>query len=307
MTHAIRALPGVVALALVTAGCGLPLDDPLPPAPTAAPDRPAGSVLLTAPAPADQLVQQLRDAITADGGTVAVVVDHAARAREAGVEVPPNTVVVGGPPAATVPLLQATQAAGAALPQSYLVRQEVAGSATVTYNGADYLAAVSGVIAPGAQDAVRDASNAVATRVTGAAGPLASALVGVTPAGQLITGTDAASVAVLTSRLTTAADTGTTSVAAEVDLAAGDPALRPTRVVLVNDPAAEAPLLRAAPSIGLDLPLRFVIWSDAENRTQIAYPDPRRLAARHGVPADDPAVAQLAADAARLVDTATRP
>jgi uncharacterized protein (DUF302 family) len=86
---------------------------------------------------------------------------------------------------------------------------------------------------------------------------------------------------------------------------APDPAgTRPTSVVLVSRPAAEAPLLAAAPTIGLDLPMRFVVWIDDQARTLIGYPDVRRIAVRHGLPADDPNVVALAAEADRLAQQA---
>lgn len=68
--------------------------------------------------------------------------------------------------------------------------------------------------------------------------------------------------------------------------------LRPTVVVLVSTPESEAPLLAAAPSLGLDLPLRFVVWLDDQQRTQIGYPDPRAIASpprdRRGQPERHP-------------------
>ena len=77
-------------------------------------------------------------------------------------------------------------------------------------------------------------------------------------------------------------------------------AVRPTTVVLVSTPASEAPLLAAAPAIGLDLPLRFVVWLDDQQRTRVGHPDVRAIAAGHGgIAADDPAMVRLAANADR--------
>jgi uncharacterized protein (DUF302 family) len=126
----------------------------------------------------------------------------------------------------------------------------------------------------------------------------------VTPSNYLLTVVGSASVPTTVDRLRRGADRRPTRSVATVDLAAGSadpgPAIRPTSVVLASDAQAEAPLLAAAPSIGLDLPLRFVVWLDDQNRTQIGHPDVRRIAARHGVAVDDPNIAQLAADADRL-------
>jgi uncharacterized protein (DUF302 family) len=262
-------------------------------------------VLLPAGTDPAQIVQRLQDAITAGGGRVAAVVDHAAGARAAGVEIPSNIVVIGGAPAAQVPLVRADQRAAANLPQRYQVRQGGDGSVSLFYDGADYVAAVSGVVVPEARLALRDASAAVAGQaVPGVTPPPPAALLGVTPANYLLTVFGSADVPVTVERLRRNADRGASRSVGIVDMAAGSadpgPAVRPTSVVLVSTPPAEAPLLAAAPSFGLDLPMRFVVWIDDQNRTQIGYPDVRRLAARHGVRADDPNIVRLAADADRL-------
>ena len=66
-------------------------------------------------------VKKLQDAITAGGGTVLATVDNTADADLRGITIPPNTVVIGGPPAAGLPMLRINQQAAAALPARYLV------------------------------------------------------------------------------------------------------------------------------------------------------------------------------------------
>jgi uncharacterized protein (DUF302 family) len=301
----IRSMSAALALAFVAGACSNADVADAPPVSAAAPGQPAGSVLLPAGTDPAQIVQRLQDAITAGGGSVAAVVDHAAGARAAGVEIPSNIVVIGGAPAAQVPLVRADQRAAANLPQRYQVRQGGDGSVSLFYDGADYVAAVSGVVVPEARPALRDASAAVAGQaVPGVTPPPPAALLGVTPANYLLTVFGSADVPVTVERLRRNADRGASRSVGIVDMAAGSadpgPAVRPTSVVLVSTPPAEAPLLAAAPSFGLDLPMRFVVWIDDQNRTQIGYPDVRRLAARHGVRADDPNIVRLAADADRL-------
>ena len=61
--------------------------------------------------------------------------------------------------------------------------------------------------------------------------------------------------------------------------------LRPTEVVLFGNPKAGTPLMQAVQTIGIDLPLKALVWQDAEGRTWLSYNDPAWLAKRHGVPA----------------------
>jgi uncharacterized protein (DUF302 family) len=300
----IKTMSAALALTFVVSACGN-TSAAAPPVTAAAPGQPAGSVLLPLGTDVATAVRSLQDGITAGGGTVAAVVDHAATARAAGVEIPANTVVIGGAPAEHIALVRADQRAAANLPQRYQVRQGTDGAISVYYDGADYVAAVSGVASPEARLALRDASAAVAGRVApGSTVPPPAALIGVTPAKYLLTVFGSADVPATVERLRRNADRGGTRTVAAVDTAAGSatpgPAIRPTSVVLVSAPEATAPLLAATPSIGLDLPMRFVIWLDDQDRTQIGYPDVRRIAARHGIPAEDPNIVRLAADADRL-------
>ncbi|HTO54334.1 MAG TPA: DUF302 domain-containing protein [Myxococcota bacterium] len=60
-------------------------------------------------------------------------------------------------------------------------------------------------------------------------------------------------------------------------------ALRPTELVIFGSPKAGTPLMQAAQTIGIELPLRALVWQDAAGKTWLAYTDPHELARRHGV------------------------
>jgi uncharacterized protein (DUF302 family) len=58
--------------------------------------------------------------------------------------------------------------------------------------------------------------------------------------------------------------------------------LRSTEVVLFGNPRAGTPLMQAAQTIGIDLPLRALVWQDEKGATWLGYNDPEWLARRHG-------------------------
>jgi uncharacterized protein (DUF302 family) len=60
-------------------------------------------------------------------------------------------------------------------------------------------------------------------------------------------------------------------------------ALRPTVVVLFGNPKSGTPLMQASQLIGIDLPLKALVWQDADDRTWLSYVDPHWLAKRHGL------------------------
>jgi uncharacterized protein (DUF302 family) len=65
--------------------------------------------------------------------------------------------------------------------------------------------------------------------------------------------------------------------------AASGMALRPTEVLVFGNPRAGTPLMLSAQTIGIDLPLKALVWQDNEGKTWLAYNDPVWLATRHGV------------------------
>lgn len=62
--------------------------------------------------------------------------------------------------------------------------------------------------------------------------------------------------------------------------------MRPTRLVIFGSPRAGTPLMLAAPSIAIDLPLKILIWEDGGGRVWISYNSAAYLQERHGLPGD---------------------
>ena len=60
--------------------------------------------------------------------------------------------------------------------------------------------------------------------------------------------------------------------------------MRPTKVVIFGSPKGGTPLMEAAPSLAIDLPLKALVAQDAEGKVSVTYNDPEYLRARHGVP-----------------------
>ena len=61
--------------------------------------------------------------------------------------------------------------------------------------------------------------------------------------------------------------------------------LRDTKVVIFGSPAAGTPVMLAAPTAALDLPLKVLVWDD-EGQTKVSYTAPATLAARYGLSED---------------------
>jgi len=77
------------------------------------------------------------------------------------------------------------------------------------------------------------------------------------------------------------------TVFARIDHAAGAKeaglALLPTELVIFGNAKGGTPLMQANQAIGIDLPLKALVWQDAAGCTWLSYNDPAWLAQRHGL------------------------
>ncbi len=60
--------------------------------------------------------------------------------------------------------------------------------------------------------------------------------------------------------------------------------MRPTKLLIFGSPKAGTPLMLAAPSIAIDLPLKVLVWEDTQGKVWVSYNSPDYLKERHGLP-----------------------
>ena len=100
------------------------------------------------------------------------------------------------------------------------------------------------------------------------------------------------------------------NVFARIDHAAGaskvGKSLRPTELLIFGNPQGGTPFMECAQSAGIDLPLKALVWEDAQGQVWLAYNDPSYLAQRHGVP-QCPVVGALSKALSALVEASTAP
>lgn len=60
----------------------------------------------------------------------------------------------------------------------------------------------------------------------------------------------------------------------------------PTKVILFGSPKGGTPLMLAAPSLAIDLPLKALVAEDQQGKVTVTYNNPEYLRDRHGVPDD---------------------
>lgn len=82
--------------------------------------------------------------------------------------------------------------------------------------------------------------------------------------------------------------------------------LRPTRLLVFGAAKGGTPLMQLDQAVGIDLPLKALVWEDETGAAWLAYNDPQWIVRRHGL--DDRAeavAAAMAAGLARLAAAAT--
>jgi uncharacterized protein (DUF302 family) len=95
------------------------------------------------------------------------------------------------------------------------------------------------------------------------------------------------------------------TVFAHVDHAAGAATvglpLRPTDLLIFGAAKGGTPLMQAVQSIGIDLPLKALVWQDSAGITWLSYNDPVYLAHRHGLGESSHAAVEMMSTALKAI------
>jgi uncharacterized protein (DUF302 family) len=60
--------------------------------------------------------------------------------------------------------------------------------------------------------------------------------------------------------------------------------MHPTKLLIFGNPKAGTPVMLAAPNSAIDLPLKILIWEDAQGKVWVSYNSPVYLQERHSLP-----------------------
>jgi len=88
------------------------------------------------------------------------------------------------------------------------------------------------------------------------------------------------------------------NVFARIDHAAGAAnvglALAPTELIIFGNPRGGTPLMQSVQTVGIDLPLKALVWQDAAKKTWLSYNEPGWIAQRHGVAGAESTIDKMA-------------
>jgi uncharacterized protein (DUF302 family) len=112
-------------------------------------------------------------------------------------------------------------------------------------------------------------------------------------------------------RLERAAVANGLTVAAKIDHAAAARkaglTLRPTTLIIAGNPAAGTPLMLADQTMGVELPLRFLVWQSEDGKTHVSYDPIKSIVARHDLTGHDQLLTKMTGAIELIVSEATKP
>jgi len=98
------------------------------------------------------------------------------------------------------------------------------------------------------------------------------------------------------------------TVFARIDHAAGAAevglTLPPTELIIFGNARGGTPLMQSEQTVGIDLPLKALVWEDAAGKTWLSFNEPRWIAQRHSVANAEQVVSKLAAALSAMARTA---
>jgi uncharacterized protein (DUF302 family) len=225
-------------------------------------------------------------------------VDHAANARAVGRVLNPTKIVFFANPDLGTPLLQKNQLAGLDLPQKVLFFENNDALVFAMYNSVAYL-----------ESRYQLQDTATLGQVSGVLETLTNTATNsdVKRAGNLIAEAGEGIITIESNRdfeqtyssLESAISSDENlQIFVQLDHQANAASvgmeLRPTKLIIFGNPNLETPLMQNLQTIGLDLPLKMLVWEDQNGIVKISYNDPLYLQLRHGINGNETQLQQIA-------------
>jgi uncharacterized protein (DUF302 family) len=218
----------------------------------------------------DDAITQIRTTLEAQGATIVATIDHAAAAMGVGLELRPTTVLLFSNPRLDTQLLQRSQTTGIDLPQKFLVWQDAAGAIRLSFNTPSYLSQRHDITW---RDRLLEQMREVLEQFDDDTG--------------LLTLESTLGVDNTVTTLQTALQERGFAVRPVIDhqaiAASVHRRVRPTQVLIFGNPTAGTQLMQNQQTMGIDLPLKFLVWENRARQVFLTYNDIHFLARRHGV------------------------
>ena len=144
------------------------------------------------------------------------------------------------------------------------------------------------------------------------AGLLVAMLLPVVQAAEgMITVQSAHSVAETVNRLEKSLSAAGFKIFARVDHGAGAKSvnmpLPPTELLIFGNPKGGTALMQSQRTVGIELPLKYLVWEDADGKVMVGWNDPAWFTQRHGIDDRAPVVAKVTGALKKFATEASKP
>ena len=83
--------------------------------------------------------------------------------------------------------------------------------------------------------------------------------------------------------------------------------LRPTEVIIFGNPKAGTPLMQCKQTVGIELPLKMLVWQDETGTVRVGYSDPDSLKGRYGITGCDEVLRKMKGAMEKMASDAAGP
>ena len=83
--------------------------------------------------------------------------------------------------------------------------------------------------------------------------------------------------------------------------------LAPAELLIFGKPDIGTRLMQSQPSVGIELPLKYLVWEDADGKVMVGWNDPAWLTERHGIADRAPVVQKMQGALQKFASEATQP
>lgn len=252
----------------------------------------------------------LRNLLQADANiSITAEVNHTVNAMDVGQEIRDTRLILFEYPSLATPVLQTSQLAGLELPLKMMVYDDADSNVFVAFNSADYIGARCGVNGASTLPQINSTLNNFGTTIT-------NVVVSENPSGNVSTGDGIITLVSQNDFSTTynnlrnaVSDNSELEIIAEVDHQSNAQAagldLGPTKVIIFGNPTQATPLLQSAQTMGIDLPLKILVWEEGDGTVNISYNNIDYLATRHAVTGNEEILTQISSLLANLAVNAS--
>ena len=83
--------------------------------------------------------------------------------------------------------------------------------------------------------------------------------------------------------------------------------LAPTELLIFGKPEAGTLLMQSQPTVGIELPLKYLVWEDGDGKVMVGWNDPAWLTARHAIADRGPVVQKIQGALQKFANEAAQP